>query len=256
MAITGDKLSSTRNVKKIPFLLILFLPGISFAGTITTYGSNMSFAYVSSTGGSSLNFVQAVSTATNDGGCGSTLGPVTVAAGDLLVLGCATTSNASGITPSDVSDTWLNAGTSTNGGTNLVGIWYVKSAVGGATTVTAATNGCNGVNYCILAEYRGQNTSSTFDVYSGSAPVATGLSSITTTAATTTGTNELMFGFVMESSGGAFTAQSGTSRLISGINPQWAAQDVNVPTAGSYTSTWTETAPYVWAAAQAAFNHK
>jgi len=241
-------------------LALLFLAGVAHAGTITTSFAPLgTITFSSGTaaagGGSPLAFVQATSTASTDGGCGSVLNTITVAAGDLLVLGCATTANFSGITPTDASDSWLTAGSSITG-SNFIGIWYVKSAVGGATTVTAATGGCNGVNYCVLAEYSGQNTSTTFDVFSASAPVATGINPLTTLAATTTGTNELMFSIAWADASGAITSQTGTSRYAGGANPYLYAQDANIPTSTVYISTWNQTSPFDWMAAQAAFNHQ
>ena len=243
-------------------LALLFLSGLAHAGTITTTSTGlMTITYSSGTAAASaspLTFVQAVSTATTDGGCGSTLTAITPTAGHLLVLGCATTSNYSGINPSDnVGDVWLKAGDSTGTVTtgNYIGIWYVASAVGGATTVTAATGGCNGVNYCVLDEYSGQ-AASPFDVFSSSIPTAgTGINPITTLAATTSGTNETMFSFGFQSGGVITTSQTGTSRYLNAGSPGWAAQDANVAAAGVYVSTWTITSPYTWMAAQAAFKH-
>ena len=242
---------------------LLFLSSMAFGGTRTlSFGPGGGTITISSgtagAGGSPLTFVQAVSTATDDGGCGSTLTPITPTAGHLLVMGCYTPNNISGITVSDnVGDSWLTAGTTTQSA-NFTAIYYVKSAVGGATTVTAAVNACNGRSFCILAEYSGQDPSNTFDVFSGSTPVATSLSPITALSTTTTHANELMFAFGAESSGGAITSQTGTSRyedqwLAGGT--RWFAQDSNVPTAQVYASTWTAASYWNWSAVQAAFNH-
>jgi hypothetical protein len=244
-------------MKKLLMFSMLFLPAISHAGTITTSFLNSAGSITISsntTVSSPLTFVQAVSTATTDGGCGSTTTPMTVAAGDLLVLGCVTTSNLSGITPSDGTNTWLVANSTTNlAGTAFVGIWYVKSAAAGSTTVTAFTNGCDGLNWCVLAEYSGQNTSSPYDVFMGSAPTATGLP-VTTLSTTTVSNNELMFSVFYDASGTLpITSQSGTPRFATVGNPRINAQDANVATPQAYTSTWTETIPFSWVAAEAAF---
>ena len=242
-------------------LALLFLATPVYAGTISTYGSLMTVTLSSAaaSGGSSSNpltFVQIVSTATTDGGCGSTLN-ITPSAGNLLVVGCGTNNNASGITVSDNnSNSWLNAGTVTGSAGYYAGIWYVKSCNSGATIITAATNGCNGQNYCVAAEYSGQNTSSPFDVFSGSAPAVASSIPITSLSATTSGTNETMFNFLFSQAGGAVTGQNGTARYKNDqASISWYAQDANVASAGAYTSTWTESSYYTWLSVQAAFTH-
>ena len=234
-------------------LLVLLFPSFAYAGNWTLASQNLmtitySSATASGSGGglSPKTFVQGSVSTTS--GCGAQLASITTTAGHLLVMGCTIPNGNTGTTFTDgTGETWNTAVQVT--GNPGIGIYYVKSAAGGATAPLANGTGCNAVNPCVMLEYSGNDGVSNYDVASSSVPLTTGLP-YTTTAATTNFSNELMVAFLINGGGTAPTGQSGTAR---NTNSTVYSQDANVTPAGPYTSTWTTSVPYGWAAAQAAF---
>jgi hypothetical protein len=210
------------------------------------------------TKGWAWTFVQGSSSTENS--CGSAVTTFTVTAGDLMVMGCFNGVNSADSVTDNNGNTWVIAGSTgvsngTVGSGFTMNILYVASAIGGVEHPLVNTAGCNGNSLCVVLEYSGQATSSPFDVFSGSAPIANSLANITSNAATSSVSNDLFVAFVDTNTGGSFTVQSGNARTMA---PQASntvnSQDSPVASPSAFTSTWTQSpGSFQWVAAQAAF---
>jgi hypothetical protein len=129
-------------------------------------------------------------------------------------------------------------------------IYYAVDSHAGATTVTCASTGATFVTVAIH-EYSGLANSSAFDVTSSSTPIVA-LAAYGSTAATTTSSNELMFG-VLYASNGTESSVNGNLRENNLNNIRLISEDANVAMAGVYASSATLTTANAGVMMQAAF---
>lgn len=173
--------------------------------------------------------------------CAYTTNPL---AHDLLISACSAGGVAAATTLSDNNtNTYANTGdvVEGNAGNNVLhnNIYYVIDSHVGATTVTCASVGASFVTVAIH-EYSGLSTTAPFDVTSSSAPVAL-LATFGSTAATTTTSNELMFG-VLFANNGTLSSQNGTLRENNLNNILTITEEATVASPGVYASSVTLTA--------------
>ena len=135
--------------------------------------------------------------------------------------------------------------------TNRQYVAYAIAAASTATTVTATLSASVSAfsSSCAFAEYAGMSTVQPFDVAAGGAGNAVGTDSAATAPITTTGPNELIFGFVIDGS-----VSAGAGFTTRGTDFADLTEDQIAPTPGTYRATATPTGD--WIATVVAFHSR
>ena len=201
--------------------------------------------------GSQPTFVQG---GANNGGNVNSISaafPSSVGTGHLLVAAVGYAGNnidSVALTVTDsLGNSWVSAVGPVRRDTHGVAqIFYVKSSLGGADTVTVTSNSGNAYLELYVHEYNGTDTSAPLDV------TASGQGSSTTpstSAVTTTAANEVIFGYAGLTNPGA--AGSGfTARETLGGD---VSEDELVTATGSYSATFSQPSTGQWIALMATF---
>ena len=211
-------------------------------GSVT---SNPATLTVNPVGGQSWAFVQGGST--NSGAASNaTSFSSTTKTGDLLVVEVDWINSVNFTSISDSQgNTFTQIGTEQN--STGVGVksrlYYAKNIKGGADTVTTVVSGSIPYHELYIQEYSGLDPVNPLDSFSVNA--STG-SSFTSNNATTTASNDLLFGIEIDSGLGAAASGWTTRSTLDGD----VAADKNAPTAGSYAFTGSSSgAGVAWVAA-------
>ena len=137
-------------------------------------------------------------------------------------------------------------------------ICYAAGIAGGTTTVTATFSGSAPYLRMAVHEYSGIATSNALDVTAkNTANGTTAANAITSTAAMTTASGDLIFGAVMDTAGTTtIAAGTGFTQRLSVNNKDLATEDRVQPTAGSAAATQTFGRAQRYIAMMGAFRHR
>ena len=206
---------------------------------------------VNSASGSQPAFVQGGANSRGNVNSISAAFPSSVGTGHLLVAAVGYAGNnidSVAFTMTDsLGNSWVSAVGPVRRDTHGVAqIFYVKSSLGGADTVTVTSNSGSAALELYAHEYNGTDTSAPLDV------TASGQGSSTTpstSAVTTTAANEVIFGYAGLTNPGA--AGSGfTARETLGGD---VSEDELVTATGSYSATFSQPSTGQWIALMASF---
>lgn len=197
-----------------------------------------------------IAFVQSKSCNANTftGGCAYN---TNVTAGNLLIINCVAAMTTDTFTgTSSAGDTVYTVGTSirNQAGAGLVRtqVFYVKNAIGGATTFTCADSGATATFIQqSIHEYSGASKTSPFDSMVSSAPAAALSNPTTSGPVTTTVANEMIFSAAMQMAG-ATTNNNGTLREAYVNNSFVSTQDVVLTSATTYTPNFVQGGTFQW----------
>jgi hypothetical protein len=205
-------------------------------------------------------FVQGAAT-TNDAGSTSITQAFTTAnvAGNLIVA-AVSWSNGS-VTCSDSQGNSYSVATTQYDNVNdqSLAICYAANVKGGANTVTATFSGSATYRRLLIHEYSGVALVNPLDVVAkNNANGTTAANAITSTAAVTTASGDLIFGAVMDDSGiiSSITAGTGFTQRLSVNNKDMATEDLVQAAAGSIAATDTFGAAHRYLAQMVAFKHQ
>ncbi|HSE29246.1 MAG TPA: prepilin-type N-terminal cleavage/methylation domain-containing protein [Candidatus Saccharimonadales bacterium] len=136
-----------------------------------------------------------------------------------------------------------------------IGICYALNVTGGATTISANFSTPAGFRRMVITEYSGVASTDALDVVaSATGAASTATDAVSSTAATTTMANELVFGAVMDTEGQTtINPGTGFTQRNYSNNKDLAVQDKNQATAASVSSTQTFGTTHRYAAAMAVF---
>ena len=154
------------------------------------------------------------------------------------------------------SNTYVEAVHRLAANTQGLSIWYAKNINSGASVTVTANYGtvadCTSSNASFrkiqAQEYSGLDTSSPLDVTANNEGVAA--ANATSTAATTTVADELIFGAALHNNIASYTAGSGFT--VRGTQNFFGVEDKIVSATGSYEANWTNAADD-WVAEMATF---
>ena len=206
---------------------------------------------VNSASGSQPAFVQGGANSRGNVNSISAAFPSSVGTGHLLVAAVGYAGNnidSVALTVTDsLGNSWVSAVGPVRRDTHgAAQIFYVKSSLGGADTVTVTSNSGSADLELYVHEYNGTDTSAPLDV------TASGQGSSTTpstSAVTTTAANEVIFGYAGLTNPGA--AGSGfTARKTLGGD---VSEDELVTATGSYSATFSQPSTGQWIALMATF---
>jgi galactose oxidase-like protein/Kelch motif protein len=207
-----------------------------------------------------ITFVQAVG-ATNDAAGSSIAATFTTnnTAGNLLVVAVSWGDRtAPSIKATDtLGNTYVVATNDFDPGNRQgLAILYAPNIRAGANAVTVNLGAANGYRRIIVSEYSGIATTSPLDVVAKNRAAGTAASNgVTSTAATTTVSGDLIFGVAVDDSGlfGTITAGTGFTRRAVVNNMDMATEDRIQATAGSVAATFTFSRADSYLAQMAAF---
>jgi len=137
-------------------------------------------------------------------------------------------------------------------------ICYSMNIKGGADTVTATFSATASFRRLLIHEYRGITLTGATDVVAKNiANGATAANAITSTAATTTASGDLVFGAVMDDAGvNNITAGTGFTARQSVNNKDLFSEDLVRGTSGSVAATFTFSAAHRYLAQMVTFKHR
>jgi hypothetical protein len=235
-------------------------PGGPFPVTASSGGINGN-ATVTVIASVSVSYVQG-SSITNDAG-GTTIATAFTTsnvAGNLIVAAVSWGKN-SAVTCSDSQGNSYVVATTQYDGRNKqsLAICYAANVKGGANTVTATFGSSAGDRRLLIHEYQGVALTNPVDVVAKNvANGTTGLNAITSTAAITTVSGDLIFGAAMDDSGAftTITAGTGFTQRQSVNNKDMATEDLVQTAAGSVAATHTFGAAHRYLAQMVAFKHR
>jgi len=216
-------------------------------GTLTN-----GYTYTTTGGGGTIAFVQ-VNAVTPQTASASVQVPYPLAqtAGNLNIVAVGwndTTSTVSSVSDSR-GNTYTQAGTTISGTGMRQAIYYAKNVTAGSNSVTVVFNQAAAYVDVRILEYSGLDTTSPLDVTAGAAGNSASPSS---GAATTTSSNELIFGAGMTASAYSAAGAGFTSRIITSPDKD-IAEDQLGSSAGSYSASAPLSSSSAWVMQMATF---
>src|SRR5207249_10561614 len=177
-----------------------------------------------------------------------------------LIVAAVSWGNNSAVTCSDSQGNSYAVATTQYDSTNnqSLAICYAANVTGGANTVTARFGSSAGYRRLLIHEYQGVALNSPVDVVAKNvANGTTGSNAITSTAAITTVSGDLIFGAAMDDSGlTTITAGTGFTQRQSVNSKDMATEDLVQTAAGSVAATQTFGATHRYLAQMVAFKHR
>jgi hypothetical protein len=181
------------------------------------------------------------------------------AAGDLIVAAISWGNNAAVSCSDSQGNTFAVAVTQyDNINKQSLAICYAANVRGGADTITATFSATAPYRRLLVHEYRGIALTGALDVVAKNlANGSTASNAITSTAATTTVSGDLVFGAVMDDAGvNNITAGTGFTMRQSVNNKDLASEDFVQVSAGSVAATFTFSTAHRYLAALVTFKHR
>ena len=177
-----------------------------------------------------------------------------------LIVAAVSWGNNSAVTCSDSQGNSYAVATTQYDSTNnqSLAICYAANVKGGANTVTARFGSSAGYQRLLIHEYQGVALNSPVDVVAKNvANGTTGSNAITSTAAITTVSGDLIFGAVVDDSGAFTTMTAGTGfTQRQSNNFDMTTEDLVQTAAGSVAATQTFGATHRYLAQMVAFKHR
>ena len=205
-------------------------------------------------------YVQGV-TATNNGNATTLAAALTSAAtaGDLIVAAVSWGGNASLTCSDSQGNTYVVASTQYDSANNQsLGICYAANVKVGTTTVTATFSASMPYRRLLIHQYRGVALINPVDVVAKNvANGTTAADAITSTAAVTLSSGDLIFGAVMDDAGvTSVTAGTGFTQRLSVNSKDLVSEDRVQAAAGSVAATERFSAAHRYLAQMVAFKHR